>query len=196
MQGAEHRFKIRLHAPLVRRDELREAHCLKVHESRGKVFLELLGGFRQRRVVWIGSHRKVGRWAVVAALQDAVERCVAVLKRFAALRLLRIRRGAIAQGFGGNFFGPLAHARADVFSWQAKRHSFVVHSSNSDVNVGMLGVVMDGGDPFELSTQVACHPLQQLASVLLEIQAVSKLRRYDDFEEPLVSGTLPIVECC
>ena len=46
LQGAEHRFKIRLHAPLVRRDEMREAHCLKVHESRGKVFLELPGVFR------------------------------------------------------------------------------------------------------------------------------------------------------
>ena len=43
LQGAEYFFKVRLHAPLVRRDELREAHCLKVHESRGKVFLELLG---------------------------------------------------------------------------------------------------------------------------------------------------------
>ena len=113
LQGAEYLFKVRLHAPLVRRDELREAHCLKVHESCGKVFLELLGGFRQRRVIWIGSHRKVGRGAVVAALQDAVERCVAVLKRFAALRLLGIRRGAIAQGFGSNFFGPLAQARSE-----------------------------------------------------------------------------------
>ena len=46
LQGAEHRFKIRLHAPLVRRDDLRESHCLKVHESRGKVFLELLAVFR------------------------------------------------------------------------------------------------------------------------------------------------------
>jgi hypothetical protein len=36
--------------------------------------------------------------------------------------------------------------------------------------------------------------LHQIASVLLKIQAASKLRRHDDFEEPLVSGTLPIVE--
>jgi hypothetical protein len=36
--------------------------------------------------------------------------------------------------------------------------------------------------------------LHQIASVLLKIQAVSKLGRDDEFEEPLVSGTLPIVE--
>ena len=72
--------------------------------------------------------------------------------------------------------------------------SFVVHSSKSDVNVGMLGVVMDGCDPFELCAQVEFHPFHQLASVLLEIQAVSKLSRYDDFEEPLVAGALPFVE--
>jgi len=46
LQGAEHRFKIRLHAPLVWGNDLREAHCLKVHESRGKVFLELVAVFR------------------------------------------------------------------------------------------------------------------------------------------------------
>jgi hypothetical protein len=32
--------------------------------------------------------------------------------------------------------------------------------------------------------------------MLLEVQAVSKLRRYDDFEEPRVTSTLPIVERC
>jgi len=60
----------------------------------------------------------------------------------------------------------------------------------------MLGVVMDGGDPLELCAQVAFYPFHQLASVLLEVQAVTKLRRYDDFEEPLVTGPLPIAECC
>ena len=131
-----------------------------------RCFWSCLGGFGQGRVVWIGGHREVGRGAVIAALQDAVERCVAVLKRFAALRLLSICRGAIAQGFGSDFFGASAQARANVFPRQAKRHSLLVHSSNSDVNVGMLGVVMDGGDPFELRAQVAFHPLHQLASVL------------------------------
>ena len=44
------------------------------------------------------------------------------------------------------------------------------------MNVRMLGVVMDGGDPFELGSQVMFHPLQQFASILLEVQAVTKLR--------------------
>jgi PleD family two-component response regulator len=87
-----------------------------------------------------------------------------------------------------------SHAPTDVFPWQTKRHAFIVHSSKSDVNVRMLGVVMDGCDPFELCAQVKCHPFHQLTSVLLEIQAVSKLNRYDDFKEPLVAGALPFVE--
>jgi hypothetical protein len=108
---------------------------------------------------------------------------------------LSVPRGAIAEGFGSDFFGPSAQAPANVFPWQAKRPSFVVNAANRDVNVGMLGVVMDGSDPFELCAQVAFHPLHQFASALLEVQAVGKLRRHDNFEEPLVSGTLPIVEC-
>ena len=53
---AEYLFKIRLHTPLVRRDELREAHCLKVHKPCGNVFLEKLRGFGQGLVIRIGSH--------------------------------------------------------------------------------------------------------------------------------------------
>src|SRR5258708_16637562 len=87
LEGAEHFFKIRLYTPLVRHDELREAHCLEVHQSRAEVFLKLYGGFREGRVVWIEDYRKVGRGAAIAALQDAVERCVPDLKRFAALGL-------------------------------------------------------------------------------------------------------------
>jgi len=58
----------------------------------------------------------------------------------------------------------------------------------------MLGVVMDGGDPFELGAQVMFHPVNQLASVLMEVQAVTKLRRYDDLEESLVASALSFVE--
>jgi hypothetical protein len=60
----------------------------------------------------------------------------------------------------------------------------------------MLRVVMDGGNPFELGTQVMFHPVQQLASILLEVQAVTKLGRYDDLENSLVAGALPFVKLC
>jgi hypothetical protein len=105
-----------------------------------------------------------------------------------------MRRRAIAQGFGSDFFGPPSQALTNIFPRQAKRPSFVVNSANRDVNVGMLGVVVDGSDPLNFSAQVALHPSHQLASVFLKVQAVSKLRRHYDFEEPLVGGTLPIVE--
>jgi len=58
----------------------------------------------------------------------------------------------------------------------------------------MLGVVMNGGDQFELAAQVMFHPVQQLACILMEVQAVTKLGRYDDLEESLVPGTLPFFE--
>jgi hypothetical protein len=60
----------------------------------------------------------------------------------------------------------------------------------------MLGVVMNGGDPFELCAQVMFHPVQQLACILMEVQAVTKLGRYDDLEKSLVTGALPFVELC
>ena len=60
----------------------------------------------------------------------------------------------------------------------------------------MLRVAMYRGDPFELGIQVMFHSVHQLASILMEVQAVSKLGRYDDFEEPFVASTLPSVECC
>jgi hypothetical protein len=47
LQSPQHSLKVCLHAPLVRPDELREAHRLKMHEPRSKVFLELLGRFGQ-----------------------------------------------------------------------------------------------------------------------------------------------------
>ena len=40
LQGPQHFLEISLHAPLLRPDELRESHLLKIHEPRGKVFLE------------------------------------------------------------------------------------------------------------------------------------------------------------
>jgi hypothetical protein len=55
---------------------------------------------------------------------------------------------------------------------------------------------MDGGDPFELGAQVLFHPVQQLASILMEVQAVAKLGRYYYLEESLVAGALPSIELC
>src|SRR5258708_5809945 len=150
LERAEYFFKICLHAPLVRRDELREAHCLKVHKACGNVFLEKLRGFRQGLVIGIGSHHEVGRGAVICALQDTVERGVPVLNYFAALRLLSMCRAPIAQSFGSDFFGPPAQARTNIFPRQAKWPSFLVNSPNRDVNVGMLSVVVDGSDPLNL----------------------------------------------
>ena len=124
---------------------------MKVHKPCGNVFLENLGRLRQGVVIRICSHLEMGRGAIVAALQDAIERCVAVLSYFAALRLLSIRGGAIPQSFGSDFFGPPAQARTNIFPRQAKRPSFLVNSANRDVNVGMLSVVVDGGDPLNLS---------------------------------------------
>ena len=46
LQGPQHFLKISLHTPLVRPDELRESHLLKVHEPCDKVFLEFPGRFR------------------------------------------------------------------------------------------------------------------------------------------------------
>src|ERR1700730_7391969 len=68
LEGTEHAFKIPLDAPLVRRDELCEAHGLKVHKACGKVFLQKVSGFRQGLVIGIGSHCEMGRGAVIAAL--------------------------------------------------------------------------------------------------------------------------------
>jgi hypothetical protein len=80
---------------------------LEVHEPRGKVFLKLPGGFRQRPVLGVDRYHKMGRGAVVAPLEDAVQRRVTGLNRFAAVRFVSIRRRTIAQSFGGNFFCPL-----------------------------------------------------------------------------------------
>jgi hypothetical protein len=110
------------------------------------------------------------------------------------LRFISVDRGAIAQGFGSDFFGTSAQAPTNIFPRQAKCPSVAVNSAECDVNVRMLSVVMDGGDPVELFAQVALHPSHQLPSVLLKVQMVSEFRRYNDFEDTLVSSTLPIVE--
>jgi len=93
-------FKVHLHAPLVRPDELREAHSLKVHEPCAKVFWSCRADSESDPSSMIDIHHEAGRRAVVAPLEDAVERRVAILNCFAAACLVSIRRGAIAQGFG------------------------------------------------------------------------------------------------
>jgi hypothetical protein len=60
----------------------------------------------------------------------------------------------------------------------------------------MFGVVMDGGDPFQLDAQVTLPALHQLASILMKVQAVTKFGRYDDLEQSLIAGALPFVELC
>ena len=92
----------------------------------------------------------MGGGAVICALQDSIERGVASLNYFAALCLLSMCGGAIAQSFGSDLFRPPTQARTNVFPRQAKRPSFLVNSANRDVNVGMFSVVVDRSDPLNL----------------------------------------------
>jgi hypothetical protein len=52
----------------VRRDELREAHGLKVHEACGKMLLQNLSRFRQGLTMGIRNRRETRRGAVISAL--------------------------------------------------------------------------------------------------------------------------------
>ena len=88
----------------------------------------------------------------------SIERRVAVLMYFPALRNGCIQLRAIPKLAGTEILCDFADALADVVSAEANRSSLRADASQSKMNVRVLGVVVGYRHPFERRAEVPLHP--------------------------------------
>src|SRR5712691_8383449 len=81
-----------------------------------------------------------------------------------------------------------------ILSRKTERLAPVVYTPQRDVGMRVFSVVVDDRYPFQLGLKVPLHPSHELPRVILQVDPVPELGRDDDFEEPLIAGSLPGVE--
>jgi hypothetical protein len=94
---------------------------------------------------------------VSIALDDAIKRCVAVLVDFPSLHVGRIELGAIPKLPRAQILGDFADASPDVIPAEANRMSFRADTSQCDMDVRVLGVVVRRRNPFERRPKICFH---------------------------------------
>jgi len=81
-----------------------------------------------------------------------------------------------------------------VIAVYLQARTVIPNSPQSDMNVRVLRVEMCHGCPLEPSVQILLHASHELACQLLQIQAISELRRNDELEQALIASLLPNAE--
>jgi hypothetical protein len=87
--------------------------------------------------------------------------------------------------------GDFAKALPNIVPAEPKRAGIHTDTSNRDVNVRVLSIVVRDRNPFERSQQIRLHPRQQIARQLLEIGSIAKFRRKDYLPKAFIAGPLP-----
>ena len=62
------------------------------------------------------------------------------------------------------------------------------------MHMRMLGVVVGGGDPLQPCSEIGFHSRQNVSRQLFEIDAFTKFRRDNEFEQSRIASGLPIPE--
>ena len=81
-----------------------------------------------------------------------------------------------------------------VVAFETERFSILADATQSDVNVGVIGIEVRYSNPFEVGIEIPCHALHQLAGQLHKVYLVSELRRQDELPQAFIAGGLPLVE--
>jgi hypothetical protein len=115
-----------------------------------------------------------------AALDLPVERREPLLGDLLCVGAADVDLKARAQLLGRDFLRPPAQAVRDVATIQPDLPAAAVHTSDDDVSVGIVGVVVVNRSPLELATEVPLDPGHQAPHVLGEIEIVGILRGDDD----------------
>jgi hypothetical protein len=90
-------------------------------------------------------------------LDDAVERCVAILMHLATLRRDGIRFGAVSKLTRTEIFSDFANTPLNVASMEDQRSSIRADTSQSYMNMRVFCVEMCGRHPFECRVEVLLH---------------------------------------
>jgi hypothetical protein len=87
-----------------------------------------------------------------------------VLVDFPSLRGGRIELGTIPKLARAQILGDFADALPDAIPAETNRSSFRSDTSQSNMNVRVLGVIVRDRDPFERRAEVSLHLRHQIAS--------------------------------
>src|SRR6266498_3269508 len=146
------------------------------------------------RLCRIALHDEVVGLRRVLALNHAIQAGEAELIDLPALRLNSIRDRAMAEFFRQKVFRARSDPGFHILARKAERLASLVYTPQRDMGMRMFGVVVDDRYPFEIGLKVPLHPSHEFPRVILKVDSVSEFGRDDDFEEPLITGFLPLVE--
>jgi hypothetical protein len=82
----------------------------------------------------------------------------------------------------------------DIVALQPERSPGSVYTTERNMDMGMLRIVVRYGRPTRRASQVTGDLSHQLACQLLEIRPLAELRRHDQFPHPFITRPLPSVE--
>jgi hypothetical protein len=140
---------------------------------------------------WFSADSEIVRIPTATALNDSIQAGEPELLNLSALRLQGVTFSPISQFHRRQLFCMLANPRLDECTGKPERSSAVVKAAKRNVNVRVLGVVVDDRHPFQLCQEAPFDPTHQIASVLFNIQPLAKFWRDDDLEHPFVASGLP-----
>ena len=83
---------------------------------------------------------------------------------------------------GGKLLRAPANAVRDVTAIEAHLAAIPVDAPDDQVGVGVVGVVVIDGGPFEAASEVAFHPCHEAPDVIGEVKTLSVLGRDDEPE--------------
>ena len=92
------------------------------------------------------------------ALDDPIERCIAVLVHLTTLGRGRIQLRAMPQLAGAEIFSYFADAQFDVIPAEIERATFRADSPERHMHMRVFGVVVGCRHPFERHAEVLLHP--------------------------------------
>ena len=117
-----------------------------------------------------------------------------VLLDFAPFGVHCIELGSVSELSRAVVLGDGPDAVLDVIARHFELLSARANTSNGNVNMWMLGIVVGDGNPFERCPEVLFHLAQGVFRETLEIETVPELWRQDDLPEQLVMRRLPRVQ--
>src|SRR5580704_260823 len=87
------------------------------------------------------------------------------------------------------------HDYPNVIALESQRLSTIVDSAQRDVNVGVTGIEVGHRHPVESGAKISLYSANKCLRQRFQVDAFTKFRRNDDLENPLVTLTLPSIQC-
>ncbi len=190
----KHRTKIAAHSPVESTETFSKFHVFQLRQPRGHMLRLHPQEVPFCRLSGVASDGKVVRPIRVPTLNHAVQAGETQLVNFPTLGLDGILLCSVTEFLGHKVFGMRPNSRLHILSRKMERLALFVHTTQSDVDMGMVCVVVDDCGPFQLCPKIAFQSGHQLLRVSFQVDPVAKFRRDDDLEKAFIPGLLPSIQ--